>query len=438
MSTVKDGKRNTFVLDWENIINNTNDELVNYHPEILELNSDETQASSGTTITLRKIQRVSDFNPEALADSLSKIFIIDPEFNIYISRNRDTKILLDNERKYSSLNKEIEWSIPNDITVDSNYARASKITGYLIATKTPISPSTNMRGITLFSRKKLVNLPEYFSDSTSSHFFSYLTGWLEVDFIDDLSEDVIETNRQSLDWDHPEIAELRLYLQKIIRWLERDWRQKRASIQEEKLTEKTGIDIADWRGTIPDELNNKLSSLIKSLESNSELPEKQESAIQGFESLLKIVPPYPYFHWRNLHPTLQAVVFDYYKAQNYHYAVFEGVKAYINALKIKSGEPFTDRNLLERVFPEVRPHLLSVTDKFKRLDGNDFDVRTVKNIKEGHRALCFAMWQAFRCPISHESVDDLRESGLYTEQDCLDALSLLSHLFYRLDNSIKK
>jgi len=79
-----------------------------------------------------------------------------------------------------------------------------------------------------------------------------------------------------------------------------------------------------------------------------------------------------------------------------------------------------------------------VTDKFKRLDGNDFDVRTVKNIKEGHRALCFAMWQAFRCPISHESVDDLRESGLYTEQDCLDALSLLSHLFYRLDNSIKK
>ena len=33
------------------------------------------------------------------------------------------------------------------------------------------------------------------------------------------------------------------------------------------------------------------------------------------------------------------------------------------------------------------------------------------------------------------TAEDLQESGLYTEQDCLDALGLLSHLFRRLDNS---
>lgn len=437
ISTIKDGMRNTFVLDWTDIIGNKEDQLQNYSPVIKELNIATDNESHGTTITLRNIQRISDFDPEALADSLSKIFIIDADFNIYIKRNDEPEILLDNSRKYSSLNKEIEWEIPADVSVDSDYARASEITGHLIATKTPISPSTNMRGITLFSRKKLVNLPEYFSDSTSSHFYSYLTGWLEVDFIDELDEDVIETNRQSLDWDHPEVAELRVYLQKLIRWLESDWRRKRAAIRNAKIEAETDINVPGWKETMPLELKGTLDKLIKTLETNVENPEKEEDAIKGFKSLYEILPPYPSFHWRHLHPKLQSIVFDYYKAGNYYHAVYEGVKAYINEVQSKSGVSYvTDRQLLERVFPLSRPGVLSVTDKFNRVNGSTFDVQTIKNIKEGHTQLCIAMWQAFRDPLSHETVEDLRDSGIYTEQDCLDALSLLSHLFSRLDNSI--
>ena len=33
---------------------------------------------------------------------------------------------------------------------------------------------------------------------------------------------------------------------------------------------------------------------------------------------------------------------------------------------------------------------------------------------------------------------ELKETGLFTENDCLDILSLLSHLFRRLDDAIKK
>jgi uncharacterized protein (TIGR02391 family) len=436
VSTVKEGKRNTFLLDWNEIVGGNQDELRNYQPVIKELNVDDSESNHGTTITLRNIQRVSDFDPEALADRLSKIFIIEPGFNIYIQRNVESGILLNNERKYASLNKEVEWAVPDDIEMETDYTRAAQIKGYLIATKTPISPSTNMRGITLFSRKKMVNLPEYFSESTSSHFYSYLTGWLEADFIDDLDEDVIETNRQSLNWDHPEIAELKLYLQKLIRWLESDWRQKRAAIRDKKLAVQTDINVAEWKETIPEELVGTLNKLIKTLDTNIENPEKEEDAIKGFKSLYKILPPYASFHWRHLHPSLQAAVFDDYKAKNYYYAVFEGVKTYVNAMQLKSGSSYTGRGLLNFVFPSAGPGILSVTDKFKRLNGTDFDPLTIKNIKEGHTQLCVAMWQAFRDPISHETVEDLRDSGLYTEQDCLDALSLLSHLFCRLDNAV--
>lgn len=43
-----------------------------------------------------------------------------------------------------------------------------------------------------------------------------------------------------------------------------------------------------------------------------------------------------------------------------------------------------------------------------------------------------------RNPLAHEEIKELRDSGLFTENDCLDMLSLLSHLFRRLDDAIKK
>jgi uncharacterized protein (TIGR02391 family) len=289
-----------------------------------------------------------------------------------------------------------------------------------------------MRGITLFSRKKLVNLPEYFSDSTSSHFFSYLTGYLEVDFIDDLDEDVIETNRQSLNWDNEEMSKLREYLQSLIRWLERDWRQKRSGRQEKKIEDKTGMKISEWKEQLPENIRAELSPVIDALTKNSEFPDKEQETVDTLKGLHELIPPYPYFHWRNLHPTLQRLVFNHYKDQDYYTAVFEGAKKYLNELKAKSGSNLTDRALVENVWSTANPKL-SVVLGITKPDGTDFESQTLDNIIEGHRMLAIAMWRAFRSPIAHEVVQDLRDSKLYTEDDCLDALSLLSHLYRRLD-----
>jgi hypothetical protein len=40
-----------------------------------------------------------------------------------------------------------------------------------------------------------------------------------------------------------------------------------------------------------------------------------------------------------------------------------------------------------------------------------------------------------RNPVSHEEITDLKTSGLFSEIDCLDALSLLSHLYRRLEDA---
>jgi len=430
ITTKKDGKENIFVMNWGDIKKKKKD----YHPTIIKKDEECSKKEHGTMVTLTDMQRESDFSSKQLAGSLSKIFIVDAGFEIIIQHNEEEPITIDNELKFAELDKEVVWNIPDDSDYKSDYERKDEITGYLLATKKPISPRTNMRGIVLFSRKKLVNLPEYFSDSTSSHFFSYLTGWLEVNFIDDLKDDVIATNRQSLNWDHPEVIKLKVYLQGLLGWLQTDWRKKRAKIREGELEKKTGMKIGEWRETIPENINKDLDPIVSALLKESEMSEEQ--TVGSLKGLQNIIKPYPYFHWRNLHATLQNIVFNYYKTEDYYTGVFEGAKKYINELKKKSGEKITDRDLIENVFSLKKPKL-SVTDKYHKPDGNSFEAKTITNITEGHRMLAIAMWQAFRSPIAHEEVVDLRDSGLFTEKDCLDALSLLSHLFCRLDNSVK-
>jgi uncharacterized protein (TIGR02391 family) len=436
--TTQNYKRNSFVMKWNDILSGENrEEQKHYSPIILEQDV-KSEEKNGTVIVLKDIQRITDFDANSLADNLSKFFIIDTDFNICIKHNNEEEILIKNERKYSNLIKEIEWDIPDDIGLINDYEKRSEVKGFLITTEKPIPPVTNMKGITLFSRKKLVNLPEYFSDSTSSHFFTYLTGWLEVDFIDDLGEDVIGTNRQSLNWEHPDMVKLREFLQKVLRWLETDWREKRAKIKENKLEKSTGIKIGEWREHIPDNINDNLDSIINALTKDAELSD--EKAANSLKGLQNIIKPYPYFHWRNLHPILQKIVFDYYKDHNYYTAVFEGVTEYVNKIKKKTASTKDDFELIKEAFspdqatPTVNP-ILSVTKKYKRPDGTEFKDLTVKDIIQGHGLLARAMWKAFRNPKAHETANDLKNSGLYSEQDCLDALSLLSHLFYRLDNA---
>jgi hypothetical protein len=443
ISTTKDGVRNIFELDWNDIISQDNkEESADYEPKIIEQDMVDKNKTHGTTITLKSIKRVSDFNADSLAVSMSRFFIIDKEMDIFIQHNQDKPVQVRNEMKYESLDAEITWEIPGGlIGFDSDYNNKNKITGKLFSTKKPIPPSTNMRGITLFSRKKLVNNPEYFSESTSSHFFSYLTGWLEVDFIVELSDDVIQTNRQSVKWDDLDMEKLHEYLQQMIKWLEKDWRKRRVENQTKKLSDETGINLKKWADTMPDKIRPDFNKLLGILRRDVDLPDKEEKVIKSVRLINGMLPEYPELHWRYLHPTLKSTIEDCYKKQEYYTAVFEGAKKYISEVQNKTKSELKDWELLENIYAMEKlgngmesPKRWTVVRKYRKTDNTDFDYETKLNISKGHRGLVLAMWQAFRDPISHEVVNELKDSGLYTERDCLDALSLLSHLFRRLDD----
>ena len=155
VDTVKDGLRNRFRLDWDDLLASSDV----YNPKV-EIVDQQTERAKGTIIQLSDLKRKSPFDLEALADSLSRIFIVDNKFQIELNDGRDKVVVVSNERRYSNIEQQFTWDQSNLVREDHAYF--GKIEVHLITAVTPIPPSSGLRGIALFSRGKLVNAPEYF------------------------------------------------------------------------------------------------------------------------------------------------------------------------------------------------------------------------------------------------------------------------------------
>lgn len=424
----------SFTLDWDNILNEPSG---TYFPDskfIVKQN----QKDKGTTITLFNLSRKTDFDVASTAVSLSKLFnCFDKDFVVTISKNDGKPIQLSKELKYSGINTEFEWNISEIVSgIEDDYPYRSELRGKIISSKKPMKQ--DLRGITLYVNGRLANVPGFFGVSEAGHTFSYISGWIDADFLDEFDKDLISTDRQSLSWDLPEAESLQKYLQKIVRFLVRDWSAKRKKSKEDGQTTKSGINIRDWYDKVPDEVRPKLSSVIDKISDKPELDEEDFSNV--VHQVFDLIPPYTYFHYRVLHNQVQDASKRYYEAKDYYAAFQEAMKRYKNAVKDKSGVTATeDLAIVSAAFGKDPSKPLETTAKFKiRPNGQPFSSSTIENIEEGQMSLSRGVVQGGRNVVSHEEHDDLKQTGLFTEKDCLDLLSLLSHLFKRLDESKKR
>lgn len=425
IATIKNGVKVCFTLNYSEILSSTNSQ---YNPVFETSKTDE---QNGTTITLKELKHKSDFSSETYANSLARLFnFLDGDFNLLISINDESPQKIDNKLKFENLEAEFEWSEKDIVSlINSTYNHKDEIKGRIITTEKPIKP--NLRGITLFANGRMINSPEFFGKSESSHFFSYATGYIDVDFVDNWEEDVISTNRQSIDWELEKTVELKDFLIDILSAIEKDWRKKREVSRDEKIQSNTGIDIQKWKKTLPKEIEQQVSIILGKVKT-SELETVEQSNF--LKAVYFIAPEYPLLHWRHLHPEIQAASNLDYKNQDYYRAFIEAVKRYINKVRAKSKSTnSTDHGMMGAEFGLNK--VLQVAAKYNKPDGTAFHADTYKCIEEGQKYLSMGIVSGARNPISHEEIVDLRDSGLFSEKDCLDMLSLLSHLFKRLDNA---
>lgn len=416
----------SFIMDWEEINRWENGKPYTPTFEIFT----KGHCKKGTIITLSNLKRKTGFPIQDYSESIARLFNFNDDFIVYLSLNDGEPITIDNKLKYNNIEPEFSWDIDN-INKENvvNYKEKDLIVGLIVTTEKPLK--ANLRGVTLFANGRMVNAPEFFGPSESSHFYSYATGWLNIDFIDNWDEDVISTNRQSIDWDNPLTTDLREYLASCLLIVEREWRNSRKEKKRDILSEKTNVDVNNWVKTLEGKVKDDVGALIDILDSNPEISEEiQQKSVQ---LLYGLVPEYPNLHWRHIHPEIQKVSRRYYETHDYYTAFIEALKRYVAEVKSKSGKSNIDeRALMQAVFNK---RLLAVTKRYKKIDGSPFDNRTIENIEVGQQMLSEGIVVGGRHPIQHEEILELSTTGLFSEKDCLDFLSLLSHLFKRLDDA---
>ena len=238
-------------MDWEAIKGIKNPHTP-YSP-ILKEKDEPTDEENGTTLTLTKILRKTGFSPENLAYSLSKTFQVfdEKDFSVKIFHNSERNpVEVKNKLRYKNINISFEWNFPCDLSYKNiEYQFADVIKGKLISAKNTV-PS-DMRGIALFSRGKLVNNYNFLDVKATSHGYSYITGWLDVDFIEDYDVDVISTNRQSLNWELEETTELKNYLELVYRAFFNEQKEDKRKKKEDEVEGFTGIKLSTWISRLP-------------------------------------------------------------------------------------------------------------------------------------------------------------------------------------------
>jgi hypothetical protein len=193
--------------------------------------------------------------------------------------NGSSQTLISNDLKFKELNTEFTWKFP-DKKFDETYEFWDKVEGSIFTLETPVK-DTEMRGIFLTSRGKIVNTADFYGARDNDQFHSYVTGYLEVDFIDDFDEDVISTDRSSLNWENEKTRDLQEYLQLLIRKIGGEWRNKRSCTKKDLIKSSKNIDISEWQGKLATFEKDLSEKIINPILENPNIDIEDSSRIIG-------------------------------------------------------------------------------------------------------------------------------------------------------------
>lgn len=237
--SIKDGVKNAFSINYDEMKAESESE---YKPKVI-CENENTNEQSGTVVKIKEIKQSTIMGIEDLAYNLSRRFsFYDAEFEVkLIDENSQQEQPITKSIYFEKLEKEFEWKFPEDFLNDINSVEEFKrlkdhgITGRVYTQSTPLRKKDS--GFLLYVRNKLASENVFFDDRANDRFNSYVTGFFNIDFIDDSDEeDYISTARQSILWEENEnTIQLKHDLNKLISKISSLWRELRKEKKEEQL-----------------------------------------------------------------------------------------------------------------------------------------------------------------------------------------------------------
>jgi len=238
--SVKEGVKNAFSINYDEMKAQNETE---YNPKII-CENEKVDEKNGTIIKIKEIKQNKIMNIDELAYKLSRRFsFYDKDFKVkLINEDSGEEKNITKSIYFDNLEKEFEWKFPEDFSDEINtideFRRLNEhgIIGKIYTKSTPLMKKDC--GFLLYVRNKLASENVFFDDRANDSFNSYVTGFFNIDFIDDSNEeDYISTARQSILWEETESTmQLKTDLNKLISKISSLWREKRKEKKEELLT----------------------------------------------------------------------------------------------------------------------------------------------------------------------------------------------------------
>ncbi len=238
-----------------------------------------------------------------------------------------------------------------------------------------------------------------------------------------------------MNWEHKETARLKEYIQKLLKEIQKDWRKKRKEKSDKTDKPSKDFNKKKWLETLPKDTAEVIRKLLKHEAENSAYTKEDV-----LKTLTDIAPKHAEFHWRHFDEIFQnkeieineetETIKSLYEQGYYYQALFEAIKLYIEEIRsiIPESKATTDYGLMGEVFKEKKDEgLIQLTKK------NDM---VEQDIEKGHADFSRGVVSGFRNPLAHASESKLRNKKLITPGDCLNILSLLSHLLRRLKDRV--
>jgi signal transduction histidine kinase len=202
--------------------------------------SEQMKQMHGTKVTLRTLSLQRAQNPAGFARSMSRRFLL-------AQRSDDFRVLVNGDPIPSDPDidgAEFVFPIsyeeserPTGIEIDSegwgneDIGGGRKIRWRIQFYKETIKED-ELRGVSVFANGKLAQQPFTFNiigGISGQQGLEYLSGRVEADYIDALAVDLIATERQRINWEHPEALPLLTWGKKRVDDLCRLWKEKRAA-----------------------------------------------------------------------------------------------------------------------------------------------------------------------------------------------------------------
>lgn len=237
--SVKDDVKNAFSINYDDMKAETDAE---YRPRVI-CENENTREKSGTVVKIKEIKQSTIMSIEDLAYNLSRRFsFYDAEFEVkIIDEKAKREQLITKSIYFDKLEKEFEWTFPEDFANEINNVDEFKrlnehfVTGKIYTKSTPLRKKDS--GFLLYVRNKLASENVFFDDRANDRFNGYVTGFFNIDFIDDSDEDdYISTARQSILWEENEnTTQLKHDLNRLVSKISALWRESRKKKKEEQL-----------------------------------------------------------------------------------------------------------------------------------------------------------------------------------------------------------